>query len=117
MRKLMLALAALLASTALAAGDPITGELQVGGGSNTVTITTVVPLTGTIGFFPGSFVLPAANGTSGTFLGLVGQPVVFTGEGNPPTQLNFNLLIPENPLLTAKPDKKAARLWAAFFVS
>ena len=92
MRKL--AVLALLAGCALfstvANAAFITGNLEVGGGSNTVAFTTTVPLTGTIAFFPGSLVLPALNGTSGTFLSLVGDAVTFPGQGNPPTPENFN---------------------------
>jgi len=77
MRKLGIALAALLASTAFASAAFLTGDLEVGGGSNTVSITTQSPLTGTIAFVPGSAVLAVANGTSGTFAGFVGDAVNF----------------------------------------
>src|SRR5215831_14398327 len=92
MRKLSLTLVCLLVSIASLQAAPLTGVLEVGGGSNDVNITNTSPLTGTIGFHPGSAVLPAANGTSGTFLIAVGNAVVFSGQGNPPTLLDFNAL-------------------------
>jgi len=77
MRKLGIALAILFASTALAPAAFLTGTLEIGGGSNTVSITTTSPLDGTISFVPGSTVLPVANGTSGTFTTFVGDAVNF----------------------------------------
>lgn len=89
MRKLCLALGFALLATTAAQAAPLTGTLEIGGGSNTVNITGTTPLTGNIGFFPGSAVLGAVQGTSGSFLAFVGDAVNFTGQGNPPTQIPF----------------------------
>lgn len=95
MRKFAIAVAALLASTALAQAAGFTGVLEVGGGSSTINITNTTPLTGTIQFIPGSTVLPVANGTSGTFAGFVGDAVIFPSGTN-----NFNTLTSNNPFVT-----------------
>src|SRR5262245_40350842 len=101
MRKLLLALAstALLLATATARADLLEGILQVGGGSSVINITNTNPLTGTIGFVPGSSVLTAINGTSGDFVPFIGQAVNFPSQGSPPTQLDFNTLFNDNPFL------------------
>jgi hypothetical protein len=73
--------------------------VNVKDGTNTVSITTTSPLTGTIAFNPGSKVL--TPGTTGDFAPLIGDAVVFPGQANtPPTALNFNTLTSDNPFLT-----------------
>lgn len=93
MRKLGLALTILLATTALSQAAFLSGNLEVGGGSNVVDLPNSPSVTGgSIGFVPGSTVLPAINGTSGTFLSVVGDAVTFPGQGSPPTQIPFTQL-------------------------
>lgn len=105
MKRYGLIAAALLASTAFANAAMLTGNLEIGGGSNIVNIVTSSPLTGNIGFVPGSVVLPALNGTSGDFLSVVGDAAVFHGQGSPPTQIDFGALTAASsqPFVTTGP--------------
>jgi hypothetical protein len=98
MRKLSLALLAsgtLLWTGLLTSAQAafLTGFLEIGGGSNTVSITTPSPLTGTIQFLSGGNVL--AIGTTGSFVPLVGDAVTF-----PAGVLDFNTLTSDNPFVT-----------------